>query len=127
MTYARSFSIAGLLLFASLVYAGLANAQTTSYVPPAALAQYNSSGASSGATTNMGATNGTNMNTGTLNGTVKSGTSSRSGSVLGASTTNPNVPNTGAGGEAAANLFALVWSGLAMMGGTLLLFRKSIA
>lgn len=100
MPYARSFSFIALSILALLIGAGIASAQTTSYVPPAA---YSAPSANVNATTN-----------------------SSTGSVLGASTTDPNVPNTGAGGDAAANAAMLALSSFAVAGGAFLL-RKNLA
>jgi len=77
---------------------------------------------------NSGTTNtsgNTNTNTGTTSSTSTSDTGG--GAVLGATSTDPNVPNTGAGGDTAAMLSILTVSGLAAVAGATYLMRKRMA
>lgn len=113
MTFARTFSVTSLLMLGLLIYGGIASAQTTSYIPGIM---------SSTNAQNTTGTSGVN-NASSGSSTHASGTSS--GSVLGASTTNPNLPNTGAGGNATGTVMALLASGLAALGGLSLLVRRN--
>ncbi len=56
---------------------------------------------------------------GTTNGSMSTSTTNSS-----TSSTTPGLPNTGAGGDAAANAALLLTSGLVAIGGTVLVARK---
>jgi hypothetical protein len=56
-----------------------------------------------------------------------SGTGSSTGAVMGTSTGNPNVPNTGAGGDAATTMALLAISGVAAAAGAAFLVRRRSA
>jgi hypothetical protein len=73
---------------------------------------------------NAGVTNTGTTGTGT--GTVTSGATGTGSAVLGTSTSNPSVPNTGAGGTFATTLAVLAASAVAIFGGTRLLKGRNV-
>src|SRR4051812_19959224 len=74
-----------------------------------------------GTTDTSGTATSTTGGTGSTGGT---GTSGGTSGTSGTDTTNPGLPNTGAGGEAATNLAILLGTGLIAIGGTAVLGRK---
>lgn len=76
----------------------------------------NSSG-SGGSSSSGGGGGGGAIGSGAGGGSTSTSAGTGTGSVLGASTTNPNLPNTGAGGEAAQTIFTLLLSGLTALAG----------
>lgn len=71
--------------------------------------------------------NGGPNGTGMFGVVVVQNPTSSGGSVLGASTGNPNLPNTGAGGYAGMNALVMGLAGFAMLLGTYLLVRRRYA
>jgi len=112
----RIAQLAGSALIGSLLLAGASSAFAQTY---------GSSGTTGTGSTVTPAANTTGSN-GT-NGTGTTGTMSSSSTTGTNGSTTPGIPNTGAGGDTAANIALLTTSGIVVLGGAAYLLRRKNA